>query len=689
MSAQTHITTDVKVNDAGASANLSKIGIASKRAGQQMDMYTTALEKSSKQAKKANDSFRMMRGGMGQIGHQLQDITVMLQSGQSPFIIMAQQGSQIASLFGSRGALVGAVLAVGAAIGGVMAYNTIQAQKEIKKLGDEILDLAKNTEVLTDAMRMSAMTKLTDDIIELHRETREFQKTIDNTGRFDLADLLDMDTYALSFGVLTNNATMTAEALRRIESTSIHAAGGIDRNNLTLEKFNKQLGLFQDGVNNPLFDKLGNDADKSAQKFTDLTSKLSEMRYELSMTEEQLLRVEAVQASGGDMVKLVALNAQIDAYIKTRDAIKAKNDQTKNEQKAEEDALKAKQKFLASIQSQNEKLTLTEQARIALKASTMNLNYAEEQAVITVINELNARDQLKAKLDAEAQARKNLKDTISSTLSDLGKFDSMSLSLGSPMDRAQAEFEQKMSWLESLKSTEMNNLRDIQGLQDRLREENAAKVIDSQLALISGFETMQQAGEQALSSIILQGGTLEDAFTAVANTITTSVISSIVQMGVEYVKQQLVGQAIEKAGQAATVASGVATGSALATAYAPAAALASLASFGANAVPAQAGIASTVGMSQALAMASFEGGGITFNGVRSGGVDGKGGRMAVVHPNEKITDLEKGGSMGQPVNVSFNINAVDAKGIDQLLYERRGAITAMVQKAVNNSGRRI
>ena len=97
----------------------------------------------------------------------------------------------------------------------------------------------------------------------------------------------------------------------------------------------------------------------------------------------------------------------------------------------------------------------------------------------------------------------------------------------------------------------------------------------------------------------------------------------------------------------------------------------------------------TAGAIMGQTLASFEGGGVTFSGVRSGGIDGKGGRMAVVHPNEKITDLEKGGSMGQPVNVSFNINAVDAKGIDQLLYERRGQITAMVQKAVNNVGRRI
>lgn len=41
---------------------------------------------------------------------------------------------------------------------------------------------------------------------------------------------------------------------------------------------------------------------------------------------------------------------------------------------------------------------------------------------------------------------------------------------------------------------------------------------------------------------------------------------------------------------------------------------------------------------------SFEGGGYTGNGPRSGGLDGKGGFMAMVHPRETIIDHTKGGS---------------------------------------------
>jgi len=86
-------------------------------------------------------------------------------------------------------------------------------------------------------------------------------------------------------------------------------------------------------------------------------------------------------------------------------------------------------------------------------------------------------------------------------------------------------------------------------------------------------------------------------------------------------------------------------------------------------------------------IAGFEGGGMIPNGPRAGGVDGRGGRMAIVHPNEKITDLNKGGD-SKAVNISFNIQANDAAGFDELLVKRRALIVNMVNKAVNNSGRR-
>tara|TARA_R100000734_G_scaffold16817_1_gene12960 strand:- start:4367 stop:5869 length:1503 start_codon:yes stop_codon:yes gene_type:complete len=81
----------------------------------------------------------------------------------------------------------------------------------------------------------------------------------------------------------------------------------------------------------------------------------------------------------------------------------------------------------------------------------------------------------------------------------------------------------------------------------------------------------------------------------------------------------------------------------------------------------------------------FEGGGYTGSGARAGGLDGRGGMLAMVHPNETVIDHTKGGSMGATVN--FNISTVDASGFDTLLASRKGMITAMISNAMNQRGK--
>lgn len=98
----------------------------------------------------------------------------------------------------------------------------------------------------------------------------------------------------------------------------------------------------------------------------------------------------------------------------------------------------------------------------------------------------------------------------------------------------------------------------------------------------------------------------------------------------------------------------------------------------------------TAGMILGQTLASFEGGGFTGMGARAGGLDGKGGYMAMVHPNETIIDHSRGQEMpSQSANISFNIQANDSRGFDELLVQRRGLITNMVRQALNNSGKRL
>ena len=84
---------------------------------------------------------------------------------------------------------------------------------------------------------------------------------------------------------------------------------------------------------------------------------------------------------------------------------------------------------------------------------------------------------------------------------------------------------------------------------------------------------------------------------------------------------------------------------------------------------------------------SFDGGGYTGMGARTGGIDNKGGFPAILHPNETVVDHTKGQGMTAAPTVNFNISTVDAAGFDQLLASRKGLITQIINNAMNTRGK--
>jgi tape measure domain-containing protein len=84
---------------------------------------------------------------------------------------------------------------------------------------------------------------------------------------------------------------------------------------------------------------------------------------------------------------------------------------------------------------------------------------------------------------------------------------------------------------------------------------------------------------------------------------------------------------------------------------------------------------------------NLDGGGYTGNGIRAGGLDGKGGRLAMIHPQETVIDHTKGQAMQSAPTVNFNISTVDAAGFDKLLASRKGLITSIINNAMNNQGK--
>ena len=81
----------------------------------------------------------------------------------------------------------------------------------------------------------------------------------------------------------------------------------------------------------------------------------------------------------------------------------------------------------------------------------------------------------------------------------------------------------------------------------------------------------------------------------------------------------------------------------------------------------------------------FEGGGFTGYGSRSGGVDGKGGFPAILHPNETVIDHTKGQSSGvvvqQTINVTTGVQQTVRAEIVQLMPQIAQAAKGAVADA--------
>lgn len=190
--------------------------------------------------------------------------------------------------------------------------------------------------------------------------------------------------------------------------------------------------------------------------------------------------------------------------------------------------------------------------------------------------------------------------------------------------------------------------------------------------LTSAVDAFSGNASNALTGLITGTMSAQDAMRSLGNTMLNSVVNALVQVGVEALKNFIIGQTL---GAAATAA-GASQAAILATAWAPAAAMASLASFGANSVPAMTGIASTVGLAQGLALTGmrYNGGPVNAGGLYQVGERGKpeiyqastGKQYMIPGDNGRVIsnkDMTSGGGGGAPIHNIYNYSSasVDAQ----------------------------
>ncbi|EGQ4825390.1 hypothetical protein I3H71_004579, partial [Salmonella enterica subsp. enterica serovar Montevideo] len=187
--------------------------------------------------------------------------------------------------------------------------------------------------------------------------------------------------------------------------------------------------------------------------------------------------------------------------------------------------------------------------------------------------------------------------------------------------------------------------------------------------MADAVDSLQGGATNAITGLINGTQSLQEAFANIGTTILNSVVGSLVQMGIEWVKSQLMGQAAA----AASLASTMAQATAAASAWAPAAMSASIATYGSAAAVGQAAYAESLLAAKGMALA----GGRRYGGTVSAGnayrvnEDGRseifqtagGQQMFIPNQSGKVISADKAGGGSSVVqHITFEINTTG--GID-------------------------
>jgi hypothetical protein len=165
----------IKVDTSDVKAAESELGRLNKTA-QQTNNTTKEMPAAARGAAKG---FTLMKGGSQQLSYQLQDVAVQAQSGTNALVILAQQGPQIASVFGPVGAAFGAVIAFGALFGG-LAIKMLSAGSSADSLREKIRDLGLEFRQLSAAQQALISAQLIDENKELFSQTERLELKLAN-----------------------------------------------------------------------------------------------------------------------------------------------------------------------------------------------------------------------------------------------------------------------------------------------------------------------------------------------------------------------------------------------------------------------------------------------------------------------------------------------------------------------------
>jgi hypothetical protein len=370
----------------------------------QADKRNTSAKKENSQAtEKTTDSVRKLRGAAGQLGFQVQDIAVQLQSGTNAMIVFGQQGSQIAGAFGPGGAILGAFIAVGAAVGTALVAhfsNGTEAAKDFKK---EIDELTEGFDKLGDAARTVAIRETFEDIEKAEEKIQKTREALEEANKA-LRDPAALE----AANMLNPYVDLLVEA--RIKQQNLALAE--EKQAAALEALQKKYDLLI-GVRK----EEDKDATRRLEDVKRYVERLEEQAATLGLNTVELARYKAVQmGANAEQLKSIMLSAEaIKKYQEETEAAKvsaATKKRNEAEDKARAKAREADQanldRWFTNFYNAEGKKADAEQASIDQRAVQIAESLMSEEEQISLSYERRSQIILDSTLLTEQQVTEAL-----------------------------------------------------------------------------------------------------------------------------------------------------------------------------------------------------------------------------------------------------------------------------------------
>ena len=619
--------------------------------------------------------------GLQQAGYQVGDFAVQLQGGTNIAVAFGQQMSQLLGIFGAGGAIAGA----GVAIATAFIAPLLESKKKVTELKQE-LELLKPIvdSVTTDFDTLSEtfgsqsyeIKQLRIQLLGLQKDMAgaDIGETIGGiAGRFQKRDLftlkgqLEEMISILPFGRFAVGSYRDPEVLMKKMGLPKELGTGF------LDGFNDALLAGDTDLATTLFQNIVDTVEDSETSFMGLTTEgkrlllqlrsILETSIDLEQTFENLANFE------GDETKAAALKKQAQAEVDLFEANAAYEKKMAKEVQKE----KASQ---AALDAAGDQAILNALAKEEIELFKQNSDYVKKQKDLDAAGDLAIlNNQAQAEVDLMAANAKYESDQNALRQKELDETNKKIIELA---ERLSIPFAQALGLIRQAKAEATVGLDAFGGPGDfkysvptKFRPSKGPKAPkDALVSLMQNLKLQKEllGVEEDRASVLKALGESRNKYTE--EQIQRAVdLTEKIRLQTEALEQQkqvgdMIGQSFEDAFM--SIVDGTKS---VQDAFRLMASDIIKELYRIFVVKQITGMIATVAGDAAGLMSgsnpfAFDGGGYTGSGPRSGGLDGKGGFMAMLHPRETVVDHTKGqGVGGEVINVTQNINV--STGVQQ------------------------